>query len=383
MIQNSRRLMETQFASPERASQEQLQSDIEHTKNLPLVQDLTNVIPDAFVILNQHRQIVYCNTTLMSALAIESPEKIYGLRPGEALNCTHADETPEGCGTTASCKYCGAVNAIVKSQKEENTLKEEECRLVVKNDNQSLDFSIRAKTLSLLDQKYTLFIVKDNSNEKRRQVLERIFFHDILNTAGGLQGLMSLMKDASETEMAEFLDLAESSSNTLVEEINAQRDILAAENDNLEIEMTGINSMDILSSVIAVYQNHQVAEGKTLQIDQNSVSKDLISDPRLLIRIIGNMSKNALEAEIQGQAITLGVKQKDETMEFWVHNPLVMPQKVKMQIFQRSFSTKGTGRGLGTYSIKILGEKYLKGKVSFCSEEGNGTIFSLELPMGI
>jgi signal transduction histidine kinase len=375
--------METQFASPERASQEQLQSDIEHTKNLPLVQDLTNVIPDAFVILNQHRQIVYCNTTLMSALAIESPEKIYGLRPGEALNCTHADETPEGCGTTASCKYCGAVNAIVKSQKEENTLKEEECRLVVKNDNQSLDFSIRAKTLSLLDQKYTLFIVKDNSNEKRRQVLERIFFHDILNTAGGLQGLMSLMKDASETEMAEFLDLAESSSNTLVEEINAQRDILAAENDNLEIEMTGINSMDILSSVIAVYQNHQVAEGKTLQIDQNSVSKDLISDPRLLIRIIGNMSKNALEAEIQGQAITLGVKQKDETMEFWVHNPLVMPQKVKMQIFQRSFSTKGTGRGLGTYSIKILGEKYLKGKVSFCSEEGNGTIFSLELPMGI
>ena len=254
---------------------------------------------------------------------------------------------------------------------------------MVKNENQSFDFIVRAKTLLLLDEKFTLFIVKDNSNEKRRRVLERIFFHDILNTAGGIHGLLELMKDASEDEMNEYLDLAESSSDTLVEEINAQRDILAAENENLEIEMCGLNSIDILTSVIAVYQNHQVARGKTIKIDEKAVSKDFISDPRLLIRVIGNMSKNALEAETPGQAITIGTRQKNENIEFWVHNPAVMPEDVKMQIFQRSFSTKGSGRGLGTYSIKLLGEKYLKGNVSFCSEEEQGTIFFLELPMGI
>ena len=48
-------------------------------------------------------------------------------------------------------------------------------------------------------------------------------------------------------------------------------------------------------------------------------------------------------------------------------------------MFQRSFSTKGAGRGLGTYSIKLLGEKYLNGKVGFISEQGRGTIFSVEL----
>ena len=373
--------METKFASPERASLKQLQSEIEHTKTLPLFEELTNVIPDAFIILNQYRQIVYCNTTLIEILAIEDPESIYGLRPGEALNCIHAYETEGGCGTTNCCKACGAVNAIVKSQEEEDILKEEECRIVVNNGNQSLDFLVRAKTLVLLDENYTLFIVKDNSHSKRRQVLERIFFHDILNTAGGIQGLMSLMKDSSKGEMKEFLDLAESSSNTLVEEINAQRDILAAENENLEIEMTDVNSMDILSSVIAVYKNHQVANGKTIKIAEDAVSKDFISDHSLLIRIIGNMSKNALEAEVQGKTITLGSKLKDKNIEFWVHNPSVMPEKTKMQIFQRSFSTKGEGRGLGTYSIKLLGEKYLKGKVSFCSEKEKGTIFSIEFPV--
>lgn len=374
--------METLFASAERASQKQLQTDIEHTKSMPMVKDLTNVMSDAFVILNEYRQIVYCNETLLNVLPLEDPTSLFGLRPGEAFGCIHSAETRGGCGTTSSCQYCGAVNAIVDSQEEENILKEKECRLVVKNGNQSMDLTIRANTLSLLDKKYTLLIVKDISSEKRRQVLERIFFHDILNTAGGLQGLMALMKESSEEEMKEFLDLAESSSHTLVEEINAQRDLLAAENENLEIEMTGVNSRDILASVAAVYRNHRVAEGKKIQISKDSVSRDLISDPRLLKRIIGNMSKNALEAESQGKTITLGAEQRDETMVFWVRNPSVMPEEVKMQMFQRSFSTKGAGRGLGTYSIKLLSEKYLKGRVSFFSEENKGTKFFVELPLG-
>jgi sensor histidine kinase regulating citrate/malate metabolism len=50
-----------------------------------------------------------------------------------------------------------------------------------------------------------------------------------------------------------------------------------------------------------------------------------------------------------------------------------------MQLFQRSFSTKGNGRGIGTYSIKLLTENYLKGKVSFFSNEEEGTVFSIEL----
>lgn len=57
-----------------------------------------------------------------------------------------------------------------------------------------------------------------------------------------------------------------------------------------------------------------------------------------------------------------------------------MPDEVKLQIFQRSFSTKGRGRGIGTYSIKLFTEKYLEGKVSFTSKEGEGTVFTVELP---
>jgi sensor histidine kinase regulating citrate/malate metabolism len=57
-----------------------------------------------------------------------------------------------------------------------------------------------------------------------------------------------------------------------------------------------------------------------------------------------------------------------------------MQKDVQLQLFQRSFSTKGKGRGLGTYSIKLLTENYLKGKVRFETRRESGTTFFIKIP---
>jgi sensor histidine kinase regulating citrate/malate metabolism len=51
---------------------------------------------------------------------------------------------------------------------------------------------------------------------------------------------------------------------------------------------------------------------------------------------------------------------------------------MRYQIFQQGSSTKGHGRGNGTYSIKLLSE-ILGGEASFTSSEKDGTTFSLRL----
>lgn len=58
-----------------------------------------------------------------------------------------------------------------------------------------------------------------------------------------------------------------------------------------------------------------------------------------------------------------------------------MPKDVQYQVFQRSFSTKGHNRGLGTYSMKLITEKYLGGKIGFVSNETEGTKFFIKLPV--
>jgi len=93
------------------------------------------------------------------------------------------------------------------------------------------------------------------------------------------------------------------------------------------------------------------------------------------------MLRNALEAAPPGGAVSLGFSQDGSSCRFWVHNPGAMPREVRPRVFRRYFSTKGRDRGLGTYSMKLLTEEYLRGEVSFTTEEQAGTCFTVTLPL--
>ena len=111
--------------------------------------------------------------------------------------------------------------------------------------------------------------------------------------------------------------------------------------------------------------------------------EEMVSDRTLLQRVIGNMIKNALEASKPGETVTLASLPGKDTIRFTVHNAAAMTRDAQLQIFQRSFSTKGAGRGLGTYSMKLLTTRYLEGDVTFTSNEADGTTFEAVYPLGL
>ena len=91
--------------------------------------------------------------------------------------------------------------------------------------------------------------------------------------------------------------------------------------------------------------------------------------------------KNALEAVGSGAKVSISAYEYGENIRFVVANDGVMPKHIQLQIFNRSFSTKAKkGRGIGTYSVKLLIENYLKGKVSFISNQEEQTKFIIEVP---
>jgi len=93
------------------------------------------------------------------------------------------------------------------------------------------------------------------------------------------------------------------------------------------------------------------------------------------------MLKNALEATESGGSIRFTMNIESGVIVFNVWNPAAMPEEVCRQVFQRSFSTKGPGRGIGTYSMRLIAEQYLGGRVSFSSNEFSGTEFTVRLPV--
>ncbi len=369
----------TEYAPAERAAFNVLQRQKQEIVGLGLLVTMLDAVPGGLVILNQQRQIVYANQAFQQVVVLKEHHTVVGLRPGEALNCVHAFESDGGCGTTKFCSTCGAVKAVLKAQRGEKNI--QECRITrTSNDgiDSALDLRIWATPLRFDKEWFTIFAVKDIGNEKRRQVLERIFFHDIRNTAGAIQGLAELLTLSDGPEGAQLFDfggLLEQASVQLIDEIEAHRQILAAESGELAPEHAPASSLSLASEVVELYKRHVVADECVLQLGAQAQDIMFVTDRALLKRVIGNMVKNALEACQPGETVTVGCDRFEDYVRFWVHNPAHMPRHVQLQIFQRSFSTKGNGRGLGTYSMKLLSEQYLNGRVSFQSSQDEGTVF--------
>ena len=167
----------------------------------------------------------------------------------------------------------------------------------------------------------------------------------------------------------------------MIDEIDAQRILLRAESGELILKPEPVASLQVLRDAVGLYSRHPVAQDRSLRLDEKAADVAVVSDKTLLTRVLCNMVKNALEACRARETVTVGCTASNGTVEFWVHNPGHMPREVQLQIFQRSFSTKGRGRGLGTYSIKLLTERYLKGEVSFTSTPEAGTIFTVRCPL--
>jgi signal transduction histidine kinase len=201
-----------------------------------------------------------------------------------------------------------------------------------------------------------------------------------LNTAGGLNGLLNILKAGADPgEERELINLSEEASRDILDEILLHRQIRAAEMGDLQIKIETVNSLDFLSSSVGKIRLHEVGKNKMIIISDTTANIDFETDKNLFQRVIINLLKNALEATETEKSVTAGVESDRLKIRFWVKNDSVIPRDIQMQLFQRSFSTKGLGRGIGTYSIRLLVENYLKGKVSFISNETEGTIFSVEL----
>jgi signal transduction histidine kinase len=245
---------------------------------------------------------------------------------------------------------------------------------------EAMDLEVQAVPLDYRDERFTVFAVSDISHEKRRVVLESLFFHDILNVAGSIKGFAELLRDYDLADKEEIFALIHGAAERVIDEIQAQRTVAAAESKELRVHPESIRSREFLRQLVEIYRRHEAAENRQLVLEPAVAEVVLASDRTLLGRVLGNMIKNALEASRPGETVTVGCREVDGRIEFSVHNPAVIPRPAQLQIFQRSFSTKGCGRGLGTYSMRLL-SGYLQGEVTFTSCEGEGTIFRASYPL--
>lgn len=376
-------VVETSFAPAERSSKSVVRGQAELFGADDFFEQLLNSVPTIIMVLNSQRQLVVGNRALLDFLSLPADTDLSGQRPGEIFHCRHANKCKGGCGTTEFCRYCGAVNAVLESQRAGHSVAE--CRILasVNGNEEAFDFRVWTSQFVTHQESFTFAAIVDISDEKRRLFLERIFLHDIANTCNALMGFSSLADgaDVTEEKKTQFIERIKLLSRRIADEIKAHQQLIAAEYNQLKLNLEQVDSQQFFAEMLAVHAAVDILNGRLMRIDEKSESLIFTTDRTLLNRVIGNMIKNALEGSVPGETVTMGCYKIDQQIYLWVHNPTYIPENIRMQIFNRSFSTKGAGRGLGTYSMKYFTEKYLQGSINFISKENSGSIFTACYPL--
>ena len=369
----------TFFAPPERATPDDLARWSAAATNHPVMDSVLKTLGGVVALLNPERQIVALNTELLRTLGAIDTEAVLGLRPGEALGCVHAATAPSGCGTGRACASCGAAVAIVSAMTGEEC--ERECLLTLRRgeEEDAAEFLARARRVEIDGLPYTMVLLHDIQDRKRREALERTFFHDLLNTVGSLRSYGELLPSASDGDRDEMLQEMEALMARVVSEVESHRDLFLAERGEYPVHPVLLYAQEVLDALRTAFVHHHVRLGKTLVIEPSA--EQVETDRTLLLRVLTNMVKNAFEAIAPGQTVRVGCSHSRDAVTFHVHNPGQIADHVAIRVFQRSFSTKGgAGRGIGTYSMKLFGQRCLGGDVRFDTSQKDGTTFTLRLP---
>jgi PAS domain S-box-containing protein len=223
-------------------------------------------------------------------------------------------------------------------------------------------------------------IFEDISDRKQ---IERIFFHDILNTTGSMNSVIDLIEGETinEDERKDLLLVLSNLTKRIINEILTHRHLVSNEKTSIKPNITTISSLGLLSKLFDAFIHSEQLGNKKIKIDPQSTDDQFESDETLIGRVLGNMIKNAVEASSEESVIFIKSFKINDQISFSVTNNSFIPEEIQSQLFTRTVSTKGAGRGLGIYSMKLLTEKYLGGSLSFYSNREKGTTFTVCYPV--
>lgn len=373
--------MHTYFAQAERADEKELTAKIEMVNNSPVMSGLLLLIGGLLAILDEHRQIIAINDSFLKMLGINDPSEALGLRPGEALQCIHAHEEPAGCGTTKFCSTCGAAVAMVSSLSQDKPV-EKICALTYKKGWKTIDIAllVRSYPIKIDGKKFLLLFMQDITLQQQRAALERTFLHDVNNILSGLVGASEML--SLQNSQSNLVKIIRRSSLRLQKEVEIQRYLSQNESYTYNPLIGEITIAQVQEELQSFFSNHPAARNKNLQFPSSCPTLTIKTDISLLLRVLCNMITNALEATEENDTVREWLEHNYNLLLFCVWNRQPIPEGIALRIFQRNFSTKdGVGRGVGTYSMKLIGEQILGGQISFTTSREKGTVFKFSLPL--
>jgi PAS domain S-box-containing protein len=201
--------------------------------------------------------------------------------------------------------------------------------------------------------------------------------HELRNPLGVISNAIYFLKMAqpnADAQTREYLDMIENETRTSDKIIT---DLL----DFTRVKSLDRQAVSVSELVRQTLERYPAPPSVKVALEIAPDLPNVYADPRHVIQVLGNLTVNACQAMPNGGDLTLSAQAQGDMIAIAVQDTGTGVSRVHMKkLFEPLFTTKIKGIGLGLAVSQKLAEAN-GGRIEVQSEPGNGSIFTLFLPI--
>jgi len=249
--------------------------------------------------------------------------------------------------------------------------KEDEIGALVKDYNKKLE-----------ELEFTAQQLAKSEREMAWREMAKQVAHEIKNPLTPMKLSVQQLLRTYNPDDPKSADKLKSVANSIIEQIDALTKIANEFSTFAKMPNPNEEKIELLSLINSVKELFTGTDGAMITVDASMDELFVNGDKDQFVRVFNNLIKNALQAipfEREGK-IVISIKKNHENAIITIEdNGVGIPEDKKFKIFVPYFTTKSTGTGLGLAMVKQIIENH-QGTIDFESEDGKGTVFTIQIP---
>jgi signal transduction histidine kinase len=227
---------------------------------------------------------------------------------------------------------------------------------------------------------------KLRESERRKSELVRIVSHELRTPLASILGFTALLlkRDIGPEDTRRYLEIIDSEGRRLSGLLNDFLDAERLDEGHLHLTPELIDMASVVSDQVRLFEGQSQKHKLDLEVSETPLP--VHGDPNRLAQVIGNLLSNAIKYSPEGGTVEVVAKRDNGHVKVSVRDEgLGIPEDLQERVFAKFFrgdaSASGIpGSGLGLTIARSVVEAH-GGQMSFESARGEGSVFSVELPI--
>lgn len=347
------------------------------------IKELMTTLPDVFLVISKNYIGKYSEGRLLKEsifedFPIDNSEIIFGLTPNKINKLSDSNLEPIDYFDITIAKRKITLSFYDKVFEDDFF---EQCWIINRDEGRTFEPPIFVFEVDHEDKSHLVFSAVDIETIEKIYTMQRNLLKEILFSESGYEILSKAMH--SQSEDISFIDMMADHSEKVLKDVKDSKELEEAEANRLSVTPKMVNTSFVIQTIVDGISDKAHKKGIDVEIYRGSQSELFRSDIKLLLRSLREITQNIVDNSVPGHTVLIRSTVKKFSVVFHIWNQLIIDKEKKLGICMKLNPSEENFQANNLYKAKIIIERYLKGLLTFDSNESKGTEFMVILPFNL